>query len=271
MGMRDVANTADLEQRVNKIECWGQLEDELMKASHLPGPRANLALAGNFADLYARVEVSDTAWKLLVTWAAIKDCEAQTGDPREFLPFCAVCACGTYYGFAAEDHRDEIRQILRSAMNDSRWRMREAAAMTLQSIGERDFTLLKALLDHWRQQANPLEQRAFIAALAHPPLLKDNEVCLYSLILADEIMEGLRSSEEPGDAEHTKVLIKGLEYGLSVLAADAPEEGFALLRKYAESGDVRYIKIVKSNLGKTRLSKKYASEVSAILTGLTNV
>lgn len=40
-----------------------------------------------------------------------------------------------------------------------------------------------------------------------------------------------------------------------------PLEGFALLNQYALSGDKRIWKIVKSNIGKSRIAKKYPDEI----------
>lgn len=69
-------------------------------------------------------------------------------------------------------------------------------------------------------------------------------------------MENMGSGEvQYEDAEHFRVLSKGLEYSLSVFVASEPEAGFAMLEKFAKSRDTRMIKIVKSNLGKSRLSK----------------
>ncbi|MNI53735.1 hypothetical protein D3C73_1085880 [compost metagenome] len=81
-------------------------------------------------------------------------------------------------------------------------------------------------------------------------------------------MHGVAEGCEP---EHIRVLSKGLEYSLSVFAASDPEAGFALLARLAESGDARMIRIVKSNLGKSRLSKKYPERVRELLAGLTTL
>lgn len=258
------------QQWINDKAHWGQLTDYMLKESHLPGPRANLGLSDSFTGLFYKSELTDTAWELLNFWANSSEAEVDTNEPRVFLSFCAVRACGAYYGYAGEERRGVIRHILKSGMNDSRWRMREAAAMGLQSIGEHDFTLLSQLLDTWKLRANPLEQRAFVAALAHPPLLKVQENNLYCLNLASEIMEGIAKSETiPADPEHFRVLTKGLEYSLSVFVASEPVAGFAMLRNFAQSKDARIVKIVKSNLGKARLSKKYGSQVADILLELT--
>jgi len=242
----------------------------MLKESRLPGPQANLGLSESFAKFFAHPQLTESAWELLTHWVDSSEDEVDTNDPHVFLIFCAVRASGGYYCFAGEERRCEIEGFLKSAMNDSRWRLREAAAMGLQGIGESDFTLLAQLINTWKEGANPLEQRAFIAALAHPPFLKVQENVQYCLDLASEIMnEVLANHGELGDPEDFRILSKGLEYGLSVFVAYEPEAGFAMLRSYAKSTDSRIIKILKSNLGKARLSKKYAPQVAEILLDLT--
>ncbi|MNC05932.1 hypothetical protein D3C75_534310 [compost metagenome] len=252
-----------LQQWIENREHWPLLEGYMHDNSGLPGPRANLELAAGFAQYFADSEISETAWALLCSWV---------DAAGEFLPFCAVQACGAHYAYADEQRRRLVENVLKVAMNDARWRVREAAAIGLQSIGESEFRLLTELLDGWRADAALLEQRAFVAALAHPPLLKNRGHVLYSLDLAAGITDGILHGTANGcDPEHFRVLSKGLEYSLSLFAAAEPEEGFALLRRLAESGDARMMRIVKSNLGKTRLSKKYPDRVRELLTGLTTV
>ena len=255
-----------LEHWINDKSQWGELTDYLRKESRLPGPQANLGLSESFAKHFATSDLTDTAWELLVNWSNPWASEVDTNDPLVFLTFCAIRASGAYYGYAKKEMREEIQSHLKSAMNDSRWRVREAAAMGLQSIGEFEFALLSQLLETWKYGANLLEQRAFLAALAHPPILKNKANARYSLNLAAEIMEELLSSpQQKENPEHLRVLSKALEYALSVFVASEPEEGFNMLRHFAMSRDSRMTRIVKSNLGKARLSKKYASQVADIL------
>ncbi|WP_052421296.1 hypothetical protein [Paenibacillus sp. FSL R7-0273] len=258
------------EDKLEQLQDWlqssdggQQLEEYLLQNSGLPGPRANLALAARFARYYSKPEITGTAWSLIIKWA---------GEPGEYLPFCAVQACAAHYSYADNEHRRQIRGILRTAMNDSGWRVREAAAIGLQLIGENDFSLLQELLDSWRPEASVLEQRAFLAGLAHPPLLESRSQVLYCLDLAEEITDAILQGKTAGcDPEHFRVLSKGLEYCLSLFAAAEPEAGFAMLRRLIESRDPRILRLVKANLGKARLSKKYPEQVQQLLAGLTTV
>ncbi|ASA20864.1 hypothetical protein [Paenibacillus donghaensis] len=261
-----------MDQWIGDRAQWERLAACLLEQSGLPGPRANLELSGQFAQQYARAELDEPAWELLLAWAALPAAEAGVNERREFLPFCAVQAAGVYYSYAAAERRGVLEALLQSALNDSRWRLREAGAIGLQSLGEADFGLLRKLLEVWAPEATLLEQRGVMAALAHPPLLKRQENAMYALRLAEGIMDGILSgSTAQANPEDYRVLSKGLEYSLSVFTASAPEPGFALLRRFAATGDPRLLRIVKSNLGKTRLSKRYAAEVAELLAGLTTL
>ncbi|MEK3672052.1 HEAT repeat domain-containing protein [Paenibacillus sp. FSL R10-2771] len=258
------------QQQIENSEQWPLLAEDYMNRSGLPGPRANLSLAGEFSRYYARTGLSAQSLSLLTSWTDISAAEAEANDPEEFLPFCALLAYGAYYGYAEPGERSGIEVRLRRAMNDSRWRVREAAAMALQQIGEFGFGLLHRLLEGWRMEATVLELRAFIAALAHPPLLKEQACADYSLELSEQILNELLSGKyRQADPEHLRVLSKGMEYALSLFVASQPDAGFALLRRLAGSGDKLMIRIVKSNLGKKRLSQKYPEEVTELLAGLT--
>ncbi len=247
---------------LQKAGNFKQLEHRLLGESNLPGPRANLGAASAFADAFAFSEVTREAWELIVEWSQVLD--APTDDPREFLPFCALQAMGAYYRYAESSQQEVILQCCQAAMNDSRWRMREAAAIALQRIGEQDFGVLQSLFDSMLDTAGALEKRAFIATLAHPPLLKEPAHALYALKLSEQILDEIAAGQTRYNTEEFRVLSKGLEYALSVFVEHAPEAGFELLAKFAVTEDKRMLKIVKSNLGKARLTKKFSQDVERI-------
>ena len=137
--------------------------------------------------------------------------------------------------------------------------------MALQRMGEASFPTLRELLSSWQEGASHLEQRAVMAALAHPPTLADPEVARYSLGVSDRILAGIASlGPEARKAEEYRVLRQGLEYALSVFVAALPGEGFPFLERWAASEDPDARRIVRSNLGKARLTKKFPAEVAAV-------
>jgi hypothetical protein len=233
--------------------------------SRLPGPRGNLELATAFANTMIDSAERSAWYRVLVGWAAAPADAVPANDPREFLPFCALLALGAEFGDANEPTRAEIAALLRAAAGNGRWRTREAVAMGMQRIGESGPPALRALVERWMEGATLLEQRAIVAALAHPPILGDRSTVLLSLEVSRRFALGIRSlTPAARRTEEFRVLSKGLEYALSVFVAASPSDGFALLGELVavDDGDVQ--RIVWSNLGKSRLSRPYPTQVAEI-------
>jgi hypothetical protein len=244
---------------------FSEIEELLCKNSNLPSPRGNLTLAFEFANQFENDRMSEELFNLLVSWTNITPEEAPTNQPREYLAFCGVLSLGAYYYYADPKTKSLIMDYLKRAMSDKRWRTREAAAMGLQKIAEKDFDSIENYFLMWYNDSNHLEKRAFIATLAHPPILKNKETALFSLRISEKVLEDIfHSNKEDRRSEAFTVLSKGLQYALSVFTAELPEEGFALLKKYAGLNDPDLNKIIKVNLGKSRLAKKYALRVEEI-------
>jgi hypothetical protein len=243
-----------------------ELTAYLVANSHLPGPRGNLELAKTFADQVASIGADEARWRLFQEWLAISTAEAPTGDPREFLPFCALQALGALYDQADDARRREALALIRAAAGDARWRVREGAAMALQRIGLQHAGNLIAIIADWLPSASLLEQRAIIAALAEPPLLRQPELARYALAVADQIMARLHALDRATrKTEPFRVLRQGLAYALSVIVAASPVDGFARLRAWAVVDDPDVKRIVRANLGKARLAK-HEQDVRRVLT-----
>jgi hypothetical protein len=266
-----------------------------MAESNLPGPRANLELAEAFSRALSTAAAEPAAWlNTLYDWARIPPEEAPTGDPREFLPFCAIVSFGVLYNTHACSYpctgpcdcplwpvqSEHLVKTVRGAASDSRWRIREAVAISLQHLGEGNPTALRRILDDWLGGAaatgsaavagvngepdarggdgpsgkDLMERRAVLAALAHPPLLAEEEFAHYALATAGGILQDAAGvSEQRRKEEAFSVLKKGLGYALSVMVAALPEDGFPLLEKWVESSDPDIRQILWENLKKKRL------------------
>jgi hypothetical protein len=242
-----------------------ELKEFLKADSNLPGPRGNLEMAYAFADCFDS-DIGGEAWAFVIELSGIGSGQAPVNDPAEILPFCAALAAGSRYAHADEARKTQIRKILRSAMNDERWRMREGAAMGLQRIAEKDFGAVKGIFDSLYPESNFLEKRAVIAALAHPPILKNRDVALYSLKISEDIMDGIAAlNPEELKSEGFKALFKGLGYALSVFAAYAPDEGFKMLGRFAAAPQKHIKRIIRSNLGKARIKDKFPGKVAEVV------
>lgn len=251
---------------LNMPERFKDIEDYLCDNSNLPGPRGNLTLAFKFAECFESNKISKTLFQQLIIWVSLSQEEAPANSPKEFLPFCAILSLGSYYIYANGEEKSIIMEQFRKAMNDGRWRTREGSAMGLQKIAEEDFSIIEKYFLLWYPNSSCLEKRGFQAALAHPPILKNRHVVEFSIKISDDILSEITSYDRDKlMSEEFKVLSKGLQYSLSVFIAYLPEEGFAFLRKYTKINNPELRKIIKSNLGKARLSKKFPHEVNEIL------
>ncbi len=251
-------------------EKYSEIATLLSTNSNLPGPRGNLTLAFKFADYFEKESLNENLLDLLFSWVSIQEREAPTNNPREFLPFCGILALGSYYTYADAKTKNLIINQFKIAMSDKRWRTREGVAMGFQRIAEKDFDPIEKYFSMWYQTSNYFEKRAFVAALAHPPILTNKEVALFSLKISEDIMEDILSADKASrKTEEFIVLSKGLKYALSVFVAHLPDEGFCFLRKYAQLNDPDLNKIIKSNLEKSRLSKKYPLMVDEVLASIS--
>ncbi len=61
--------------------------------------------------------------------------------------------------------------------------------------------------------------------------------------------------------EGTRIVSKGLSYAISVFVSAAPNPGFAWMERWLAHGNEITRRIIKANLGKSRLSGKYPDEV----------
>jgi hypothetical protein len=242
-----------------------ELKEFLKANSNLPGPRGNLEMAYAFADCFAG-DIDDVSWAFVIGLSNIDSEQAPVNDPGEILPFCAALAAGSQYYRADEARKAQIRTILKAAMNDERWRMCEGAAMGYQRMAERDFKAVKGIFDSLYPKSIFLEKRAIIAALAHPPILKEKDIAQYSLKVSEDIMDGILTlNTEELKSDGFKVLSKGFEYALSVFVAYAPDEGFEMLRRFATAPQKDIKRIIRSNLGKARLTKEHPQEVDEVM------
>lgn len=248
-----------------KIAAPEEVAAFLTTHADLPGKRANLELAGAFADLAADGALPPGWLERLLQWSAISAVEAPTNHPREFLPFVAAQSLGALYATQDEPNRALVERALRRAANDARWRMREACAFGLQRIGEADPNSLRTIASGWMQQPSLRDLRAVLAALAHPPLLTSSAFAAFALETADAIMDAtLALSDEQLRSDDGKSLQKALGFAPSVYVVAAPAEGFALLESWADRGSIVAAKAVAANLRKARLARHFPDEVQEV-------
>lgn len=215
-------------------------EPYLKKHSGLPGPRANLELVA------AVVEEADAdrLWRL-------------SASSDEFLALCGTAGLGRI----ALMEPETVMKWLKELAADPRWRVREGVAMALQRLAREDMPRLVSDMQGWALEG-PFVQRAAVAGLCEPPLLKNNEEAVEVLDILDRITKSLGSSTQRG-SEGFRVLRQTLGYGWSVAAAAAPSNARPYIEKWLRSKDKDVAWVMKSNLSKGRMAKVMEAKPAA--------
>jgi hypothetical protein len=234
MASRVEAYRADL----RKLKDW---EPYLKRHSGLPGPRANLELVAAVAD----EADPDRLWRL-------------SASQDEFLALCGTAGLGR----VALMEPETVMTWLRELAADPRWRVREGVAIALQRLGRESMPGLIAEMKVWSRDG-AFVQRAVVAGLCEPALLKNNADTVEVLAILDHITHALAATS---DRRHDgfRVLRQALGYGWSVAASAAPQNARPYLEKWLRSSDKDVAWVMKSNLSKARMA-----ELRQILTAKT--
>src|SRR5215218_2214084 len=136
----------------------------LVAESALPGARANLELAQAAADVGDEPQFR--------RWLELGPNQTSDDSAQLMLPICGAIGLGR---LVAADGRSDLLPRLRQPANDPRWRVREAVVLGLQRWGDRDLPSLVARMFEW-VQGGFLEQRAAVAILCEPRLLRDASI-----------------------------------------------------------------------------------------------
>ncbi|WP_082812760.1 hypothetical protein [Cellulomonas timonensis] len=215
------------------------LDEYLDTRSGLPGPRANLELAGAVADV---ADVGE-AWRL-------------AGSDREYTRLCGVVALGAVAARSDDAARAQALERLRAEASDDRWRVREAVALALQRIGDADPGLLRDVVRDWIAQDDLLVMRAALAGVCEPRLLRDPETAALALEACDRATARLgRLSPAVRRNPQVRVMRQALGYCWSVAGAADPERGLPLFARLAGSSDPDVRWVDRENRRKARLQR----------------
>ncbi len=152
----------------------GEWEPYLKANSGLPGPRANLELVtavGEEAD-------ADLLWRL-------------SASSDEFLALCGTAGLGRL----ANTDPDTVLPWLKELAADPRWRVREGVAIALQQLGHASMSRLLAEMEVW-SKGGPLVQRAAVAGLCEPALLKKADEVRRVLLILDHITRSMAATRD---------------------------------------------------------------------------
>ncbi|HMN98956.1 MAG TPA: HEAT repeat domain-containing protein [Miltoncostaeaceae bacterium] len=208
----------------------------LTARSGLPGPRGNLELVDAVAD-----EGDRDMFDGLIA----------TGD--EYLVVCGVVGLGRLLG---EGDDPALRAALHEHARDGRWRVREAAAMALQRLGDADAPRLRALVAAWAADPDPLVQRAAVAGICEPRLLRDPAAAAAARD-ACAVATGSLAARPAAERRlpDVRTLRQALGYCWSVAVAADPDGGLPRFLALAAEQDPDIAWIVRENRRKARLAR----------------
>lgn len=229
-------------------------EPYLLAESGLPGPRGNLELAQA-----AALEIDPAQ---VHAFLSIPISQAPENTPQVFLVFCGVLGLGRL--IAAGD-RAQLKH-LRPYASDPRWRIREAVAIALQSVGDSDIQLLLREARRW-SSGSWYEKRAAAAGLAEPRLLAAPTTAAALLEMLESITESMARAEDR-KSEAFKTLRQGMGYCWSVAVVAHPALGKRLMQKWLKTADSDVRWLMKENLKKNRLMKLDPAWVKSCLAAL---
>jgi len=244
------------------------LEFYLREQSRLPGARANLELVDDLSNLLTAAvsEQPDQVW-LLLNHLVQDEKTVVSNTPDEFVVLCGVVSFGACATVRAE-WRSEVCELLGDFACSGAWRVREGAAMAFQRLLPVAPQETIECLVKLATEGNCFQQRVSIAAVAEPPLLHTPAIIEAALTIQQLVLERLHAipAAERKRAD-VRVLRQALGYTLSVVAAAAPEKGFALMRECASWGDPDINWVLRENLKKKRLAKftEHMEKVSRLL------
>ncbi len=233
------------------------LEFYLRDQSRLPGPRANLELLSDFSDLLAAVaaEQPEHTRGLLKYLTNEAHTTVKTNTPEEFVLLCGVVAYGACAG-TQPSWRCEAFEVLADYAGHASWRVREGSALGFQRLLTSAPQETTRYLQNLAARGNYLRQRAAIAAIAEPPLLRADGLVEAALTIQRTVLERMRCAPaQDRKREQFRTLRQALGYTLSVVTAAAPESGFALMRECVGWGDADINWVLRENLKKKRLAK----------------
>lgn len=202
--------------------------------SGLPGPRGNLELIQAAAD-----EGAGGWFEELAT------------DPDEFRAATGAVGLGR---LLAETPDARVLATLHELAADPRWRVREGVAMALQRLGDADPERLWSLARAWAVDPDPLVQRAAVAGICEPRLLRPPAAAAVALEICETVTT--RLAARPRDerrSDGVRSLRQALGYCWSVAVAADPGPGVPRFQALANDPDPDVMWIVRENGRKARL------------------
>jgi hypothetical protein len=227
----------------------------LLKNSNLPGPRGNLELLYDFS------KTADAG----IVRKCLEYIKTDTSNsPEEFVGMCGILG----YAQINKAGNKAVLAFLRNYASHHSWRIREAVAMGIQEISVENIGETLENIGPW-VDGNFLEQRAVVAGLCEPKLLKNESSNINILDILEKITRNLNHDNKLSDPEVS--LRKALGYGWSVVIASTPKSGKSHFEKLFRLSGKHVNWIIRENLKKNRLIKMDPEWVEKCNNRLTTV
>ena len=237
-----------------------KLYAELVRASGLPGVRANVPLANAFADECARRGHATDA--LLTKMAALSADNASGGSPFEYLPMCGVLGWGAR-GASDAKARGAALTLLHESADDLRYRVREAVILSLERMGAATGDELLADVAPWMDGF--FHAAAVLTALVAPAWLhQTHDPALATLRLhegAELIREAPRSAMRyPG----YKALLDALRAAPKHLAQRHGGGVLDEVKRWTEIGSVDLRELAMEAVRDEKTKARFLTHVTAV-------
>ncbi len=251
-----------------------KLFDILTRGSGLPGTRANLDLAQQFAmECSSRGAVADA---LIVSLATLDPDLAPgggsgpygAGSELEFLPLCGVLAAGAR-GSSDERARERMVGVLHDAADDLRFRVRDAVPLALEEVAKRAGDELTVLVASWMD--GYFHAAAVLRGLIrHEWLVRIKDPAL-AIARFEEAFE-LASSAPRAAARYPgfKGLLEALRDSIEPLATRLGVPMFDALAPLARSKDPVLRELIVGAVSTPKLRSRHRQDVERVLAAFSS-
>lgn len=236
------------------------LFDLLARNSGLPGVRANVPFAQDFALLCASLGSATDA--LLTALATLDADYARGGTALEFVPVCGVL--GLAERAALDDAAFEGHvAVLQDAAEDLRFRVREATIIALVRVGSARGDVLVRAVEPWMD--GYFQAAAVLEAVAQPKWL-DTLSDLDALTARLDAAYRLAKTASRAAARYPgrKALVEALGKAPRACAARFGVPIFDLLVKWTETREPDLRDAIAQNLTSKRLAGRFAQELARV-------
>ncbi|MBX3234080.1 MAG: hypothetical protein KIT84_06530 [Labilithrix sp.] len=261
----DLADLVAEAARPSAKKAKDDLFRRLELGSGLPGPRANLPLALDFAHACAGLGAESDG--LAYAMANDPPDERRGATAREFLAMCGVLAVAARAQIAKEDAvRERALELLEAHADDVRFRVRDAVPLGLAMLGTKMRTALAEPLEGWMDRY--FHAAAVLRALADPSWLETFAPAEHAAPLALLDAAFVLAHDAPRSAVRYpghKSLVEAIAIAPRAAAKRFGRPVFDLLARWSEGVKIPDLRAaILANLEDAAMKKPFAEEIKKV-------